>query len=181
MRFILVGENLGFNRLPTKLEKKPGERKATREDGGQFVLSLFDHVPADEMNEYEQKVATYLDEQEPLLQFWYRNRVRRDYAVQGWKRGRIFADFIFTTKDVESAAEFDRVFVVETKGLHLKRFTDTDYKRAMFALCNDHAQHAEWSALVPAMRGAVMRFEVVDEDEWRIRLNTLLQAGSGGN
>jgi type III restriction enzyme len=181
MRFILVGENLGFNRLPTKLEKKPGERKATREDGGQFVLSLFDHVPADEMNEYEQKVATYLDEQEPLLQFWYRNRVRRDYAVQGWKRGRIFADFTFTTKDVESAAEFDRVFVVETKGLHLKRFTDTDYKRAMFALCNDHAQHAEWSALVPAMRGAVMRFEVVDEDEWRIRLNTLLQAGSGGN
>ena len=83
MRFILVAEDLGMNRLPTKLEKKAGERKATREDGGQFVLSLFDHVPADELNELELKVATYLDEQEQLLLFWYRNRAKRDYAVQG--------------------------------------------------------------------------------------------------
>jgi len=175
MRFILVAEDLGLNRLPTKLEKKAGERKGTREDGGQFMLSLFDHVPADELNELEQKVATYLDEQEQLLLFWYRNRARRDYAVQGWKRGRIFADFIFTTKSEDSAVEFDRVFVIETKGLHLRRFSDTDYKRAMFDLCNEHARRAEWSAFVPSMRNSVMSFEVVDQEEWQKRINELLR------
>lgn len=174
MRFILVTEDLGLNRLPTKLEKKPGEKKATREDGGQFILSLFDHVPADEMNELEQKVATYLDEQEQLLLFWYRNRAKRDFAVQGWKRGRIFADFIFTTKADDSAEEFDRVFVIETKGLHLKRFEDTTYKRSVFEICNQHATRRAWSTFVPAMRSSVMRFEVVDEEEWRKRINEML-------
>ena len=34
------------------------------------------------------QVATYLDGQARLF-FWYRNRSRRDYYVQGWKPGRI--------------------------------------------------------------------------------------------
>jgi type III restriction enzyme len=105
----------------------------------------------------------------------YRNRAKRDYAVQGWKRGRIFADFIFTTKSEDSAVVFDRVFVVETKGLHLKRFSDTDYKRAMFDLCNKHARRAEWSAFLPSMRNSVMSFEVVDQEEWQKRINELLR------
>ena len=181
MRFIMVGEDLGLkgeipNRLPAKIEKKPGEKKATRTDGDQFMLSLFDHVPADEMNELEQKVATYLDEQEELLVFWYRNRSKRDYAVQGWKRGRIFADFIFTAKAADSAEEFDRVFVVETKGMHLKRFSDTDYKRSVFGICNEHATRKGWSDFVPRMSGSIMRFEVVDEEEWQKRLSELLTA-----
>ncbi len=176
MRFILVAEDLGLNRLPKKIERKPGEKKATRVDGDQFMLSLFDHVPADEMNELEQKVATYLDDQEQLLLFWYRNRSKRDYAVQGWKRGRIFADFIFTTKAEDSAEEFDRVFVVETKGMHLKKFSDTDYKRSVFGVCNEHAQKKGWSDFVPAMSSSVMQFEVIDEEEWKKKVNEMLTA-----
>jgi len=132
-------------------------------------------VPADELsNTLEHQVATYLDEQEKFLLFWHRNRVRHDYAVQGWKRGRIFADFIFTTRPDNGPEEFNRVFVVETKGLHLKRFADTDYKRAVFDVCNTHAEQRRWSDFVPAMRSKIMRFEVVDEDEWRKRINQLL-------
>lgn len=176
MRFVLVAEDLGFNRLPEKIEKKVGEKKATRDDGGQFMLSLFDHVPADGLNELEQRVATYLDEQEELLLFWYRNRSKRDYAVQGWKRGRIFADFIFATRAQGSAEEFDRVFVIETKGIHLKKFADTEYKRSVFEICNDHAQRKGWSEFVPRMSGTIMRFDVVDQEEWQKRLNELLVA-----
>ena len=44
-----------------------------------------------------------LDRQERLL-FWYGNRTRKDYYVQGWKRGRIYADFIFTLRREEADA-----------------------------------------------------------------------------
>ncbi len=142
------------------------------------MLSLFEHVPADELNQLEQKVATYLDDQEQMLLFWYRNRSKRDYAVQGWKRSRIFADFIFTAKADDSAEEFDRVFVIETKGLHLKKNQDTDYKRSIFAICNSCATQKTWSAFVPAMRSSLMRFDVVDQEEWQKRLNGMLQEKS---
>lgn len=48
-------------------------------------------------------------------------------------------------------------------------------KRSVFDVCNQHAKKKDWAEFVPAMRGRVMRFEVVDEDEWEKRLNTMLQ------
>jgi len=61
--------------------------------------------------------------------------------VQGWKRHKIFADFIFTLKPDEPGAgdPFHKVFVMETKGLHLKQSGDTAYKRTVFNVCNRHA------------------------------------------
>ena len=70
--------------------------------------------------------------------------------------------------------EYHRVFVVETKGVHLGQFEDTEYKRSVFDVCSEHARTADWAEFVPAMRNKVMRFEVVDEDEWKNRLNALL-------
>ena len=32
----------------------------------------------------------------------------------------------------------------------------------------------DWAEFVPAMRNRVMRFEIVDEDEWEQRLNAML-------
>ena len=173
MRFMVVANDFGL-RLPTKIAV-PAEKRATRLDGNQFVLSLFEHVPEDSMNSLEHQVASYLDEQENLF-FWYRNTSRRDYSVQGWKRGRIFADFIFTASREHSSEEdpYHDVFVVETKGLHLKLNADTNYKRSVFSICTERAKKREWSELVPAMQNKTMRFEVVDEDEWQARLNDLL-------
>lgn len=181
MRFILVADDLGLahgtpNRLPPSIARAPGEKKATKTDGDQFELDLFAFVPQEGLNQLEQRVATYLDEQEKFLLFWYRNRSRRDYAVQGWKRGRIFADFIFATKAEDSPEEFDRVFVVETKGLHLRKLADTDYKRSVFGICNEHARKAQWSEFVPSMSSTLMSFEVVDQEEWQRRVNELLSA-----
>jgi type III restriction enzyme len=177
MRFMVVAQDLGFNRLPKKIIVPPGEKRATRLDGNQFVLSLFEHVPEDSMNSLEHQFASYLDEQENLF-FWYRNASRRDYSVQGWKRGRIFADFIFTAsrQHADAGAPYHDVFVIETKGLHLKLNADTNYKRSVFNICTERAKKREWSELVPAMANKTMRFEVVDEDEWQARLNELLTA-----
>lgn len=177
MRFMVVAEELGFNRLPGEHSARENQKRATRQDGNQFVLSLFEFVAEDDMNELENKVATYLDKQERLF-FWYRNRPRRGYYVQGWKRHRIFADFVFTLKPDEPGANdpFHKVFVTETKGLHLKESGDTNYKRTVFDVCNNHAKAKDWSQFVPAMKNKVVRFEVVDEDEWEKRLNAILQS-----
>ena len=174
MRFLVVTGDLKLNRLPRTIDTTMG-KQANREDGGQYLLNLFDRTNEDELNGLENKVATYLDRQERLF-FWYRNRARKDYYVQGWKRGRIYADFIFTLRPDEADAddEYRQVFVVETKGIHIKQSVDTDYKRSVFDICTEHASKREWAELVPAMRSKVMRFEIVDEDEWEQRLNAML-------
>lgn len=174
MRFIVVADDLTFNRLPQRIET-PAARQANREDGGQYERNLFDLVTEDELNGLENKVATYLDTQARLF-FWYRNRSRKDYYVQGWKPRRIYADFILTLKPDEPDVgdRYHRVFVMETKGAHLGQSGDTAYKRSVFDVCSRHARKADWAEFVPAMRNKVMRFEVVDEEEWEHRLHAML-------
>ena len=177
MRFLVVAEDLQSNRLPAKIEV-PRAKQANREDGSPYQRNLFNVTTEDELNQFENKVATYLDQQARLF-FWYRNRARKDYFVQGWKPHRIYADFIVALRDDEAGADnsFHQVFVVETKGFHLKASEDTEYKRSVFDICSKHARKAEWAEFVPAMRSKAMRFEVVDEDEWQARLNRMLFRG----
>lgn len=177
MRFLVVAEDLNFNRLPAKIEV-PKTKQASREDGSSYQLNLFDVTTDDDLNQFENRVATYLDQQARLF-FWFRNRARRDYYVQGWKPRRIYADFIVTLRDDEPGAHdgFHQVFVVETKGVQLKAAAGTEYKRSVFDICSEHAQKADWVEFVPAMRSKVMRFKIVDEDEWRDRLNGMLFGG----
>jgi len=174
VRFMVVADDLDFNRLPAEIEV-PEARRANREDGAPYQHNLFDITTEDDLNSFENKVATYLDGQARLF-FWYRNRARKDYYVQGWKPRKIYADFIVTLRGDEPGADddFHRVFVVETKGVHLKGAEDTEYKRSVFDICSEHARKADWAEFVPAMRTKVMRFEVVDEDEWQARLNGML-------
>ena len=178
MRFLVVTEDLDFNRVPAEIEV-PKAKPATREDGFPYQHNLFDVTTEDDLNQFENKVATYLDQQARLF-FWYRNRARKDYYVQGWKPRRIYADFIVTLRGDEPGADddFHQVFVVETKGVHLKGAEDTEYKRSVFDVCGEHARKADWAEFVPAMRTKVVRFEVVDEDEWQARLNGMLFAQS---
>ena len=174
IRFLVVTDQLRGNRLPRTITTAK-EKRANRTDGAPFQRSLFDQVGESELNSLENKVASYLDEQERLF-FWYRNRARKDYFVQGWRRGRIFADFIVTLRADEPDPDdpYHQVFVLETKGLHLTEAPDTAYKRSVFDLCSEHAQKTDWAEFVPAMRNRVLRYEIVDEDEWQQRLNTLL-------
>jgi type III restriction enzyme len=138
-------------------------------------------MAASAFNPFERSVATFLDTQTQLY-FWYRNRSRHDYFVQGWKPNRIYADFIFATPtEVEEEAEIDRVFVLEMKGRHLAgvrdaedKLTDTGYKRDVFTTCTNLCKEKKWSQLVPFMQNKTMRFEVVDEDGWKAKLKKLL-------
>lgn len=176
IRFLVVTEDLGLNRLPEEIDCPSGKR-ANREDGAPYQMSLFDVIPEDDLNQLETKVATYLDQQARLF-FWYRNRPRKDYFVQGWKPHRIYADFIVTLQGSEPKEQdtFHEVYVVETKGIHLAKSEDTEYKRSIFDICNQHARRVDWASFVPGMRDRVVRFKVVDEDNWKARLNSMLSS-----
>ena len=72
--------------------------------------------------------------------------------------------------------DYEHVYVVETKGLHLTGNPDTDYKRKMFSLCTKEAKSRSWSKLGLVMQAKVLRFKVLAEDEWEAKLNEMLQA-----
>lgn len=89
----------------------------------------------------------------------------RDYAIQGWRKHKIYPDFIFTSTSSENEDDYEQVYVVETKGLHLMGSADTDYKRKMFSLCTKEAKARSRSELGLAVKDKVLRFEVLAEDD----------------
>jgi type III restriction enzyme len=171
MHFLVVANNLGY-KLPKR--KKAPSPWLTKSTGASLDRSLFDYVPAEDFNEMERRVAWYLDDQNKLL-FWYRNVPKADYGVQGWRSHRVFADFIFT--DIDSAGNgFNRVFVVETKGLHLKDADRTDYTRKLFTVCNETAREMTLTELGLKLPSKQISFLVIDEAEWQNRFNALFSS-----
>lgn len=168
LRFLVIANDLHW-KLPQKRKGRPP--RLTKQSGDQLERTLFDFVPADDFNDMEKSVAWYLDDQDRLL-FWFRNIPKKDYGVQGWRRGKVYADFIFTDKD-EAGTGFNRVFVVETKGIHLAGSEDTQYKKALFNTCNDLAHETTMSELGLDLQGKQVSFAVVDEEEWERRFNAL--------
>ena len=170
LRFMVIGENFGFH-FPKKIKAKATSRTLNKSDGQPLQRSLFDFIPEEEFNEMEKTVAWYLEDQNRLF-FWYRNRSRKDYAIQGWQKQKIYPDFIFTKTNSKEKEEFNKVFVVETKGLHLKN-EDTDYKKSVFDVCNKQAKRKNLNELEIAFKEKAINFEVVFEDEWKRKLNAL--------
>ena len=104
------------------------DRPLSRRDYEPLQLSLFEHVFEHQFDsELEKNFAYYLDE-ERALQWWHRvaARQRGEYYLQGWKRGRIYPDFVAMTNDIAGGT---RVLIFDTKGEHLEGNLDTEYKR----------------------------------------------------
>jgi type III restriction enzyme len=172
LRFLIIGNDVDWN-FPKLIAAKPTDVTLNKRDGRPLQLSLFEFVPEDDFNEPEKAVAWYLENQRKLF-FWYRNRPRQDYAIQGWRPHRIFPDFIFTASNRKTKSKCDRVYVVETKGLHLKDNEKTEYVRKVFNICTREAKSLKWEKFGPAMEKRVLRFEVLSEDEWEAKLNEML-------
>jgi type III restriction enzyme len=171
MHFLVIANKLGYKLLKPKKATAP---YLTKKTAAPLERSLFDPVSADDFNETERQVAWYLDDQNKLL-FWYRNIPKQDYGVQGWRSHRVYADFIFT--DTANGNGFNRVFVVETKGLHLKDADRTAYTRKLFNLCNERARETTLTELGLKLPAKQISFLVIAEDEWQNRFNALFSSG----
>lgn len=75
----------------------------------------------------------YLDG-EKALTWWHRNVARSHYSIAGWRRERIYPDFIFALRHGDEA---ERLIVLEVKGQHLAGNEDTAYKDAVLRLMTE--------------------------------------------
>ena len=99
-----------------------------RDDGQAVAKSLFEPALTALVDSgLESDVACYLDGQ-AALQWWHRNVARAQYGLQGWKRHKVYPDFVFARLELDGAM---RLVALETKGLHLAGSADTVYKQAL--------------------------------------------------
>ena len=168
--FFLISGKGGFI-LPNRITVK-SNKALIRNDNTAIQNSLFDYVPEESVNELERSVAVYLDEQEKLL-WWYRNMSRKDYHIQGWKRNKIYPDFIAANKTKAKKDDYDTVYVLETKGIHLKN-EDTKYKQDIFKLCNELGAKKAWKELFDEFPDHNFQFQVIFGNEWQNKINELM-------
>jgi len=166
--FLLHGK--GGYELPSRINVKKNSKPLIRNDYTSLQRSLFEFVEEEKFNDTEKAVALYLDEQEKLL-WWYRNISRQDYYLQGWKKNKIYPDFIFSEIDSNVQDDYSKVFVVETKGIHLKN-EDTDYKKDIFEFCNKLGIQKNWTELNTEFDQKI-EFQVIFEDEWKAKINKI--------
>jgi type III restriction enzyme len=120
-------------RMPFEAEtyEPEGADQLLRTSGEPLGKSLFAPIyKGDFSSQDERDIAVYLDA-DSALQWWHRNVARSHYAVQGWRREKVYPDFIFA---VQHEANASRVVVLEMKGKHLAGNDDTEYKKAVLQL-----------------------------------------------
>lgn len=142
-------------------------RVAQRPDGQPIEKSLFQ--PCFEAifdNRLELDVACYLDSQAALA-WWHRNVAKSQYGLQGWKRNKVYPDFVFAKMEGDGIS---KIVVLETKGLHLKN-EDSAYKNALLErLTEIYTQDGGVRVGELALEGASRQRVVCDlvfDDGWR--------------
>lgn len=158
-------------RMPFSIDTTEPEnaRQLLSKTGGPLEKSLFAPVFESELNNDERDVAVYLDG-EKALTWWHRNVARTQYGIQGWKKAKIYPDFIFA---VHSEGLSKRITLLETKGDQLDNL-DTAYKREFLAFLSDAFQ---WDDYTPAGElelvkntGEVVQGTLILMSEWRAKL-----------
>ncbi len=127
-------------------------------------LSLFEPVYTQQFDSnLERSFARYLDEHK-ALRWWHRVAVRQqgDYYLRGWKRDRIWPDFVAMGGETDGKPH---VLVFETKGAHLRDSPDTDYKeRVLETLQNAYNNYGNMTVREGPAKGT---FKLVfSEDEF---------------
>ncbi|MCV0370397.1 DEAD/DEAH box helicase family protein [Filomicrobium sp.] len=161
-------------RMPFSIETTEPEnaRQLLNRAGGPLEKSLFAPVYENELNSDERDVAVYLDG-EKTLAWWHRNVARTQYGIQGWKKAKIYPDFIFA---VQRDGEAKRITVLETKGDQLDNL-DTAYKREALTFLSDHF---EWDEATPVgelelvNNGETVEGTLILMSEWKAKLPAYL-------
>lgn len=161
--------------LPNSIKVRIGSnsRRLVRDNNEPIQRSLFDPMPEDAFNDDEKEIAVHLDKQEQFILWWDRNFARRDYDLQGWKRERIYPDFLVAKKDAIEPDDYNEVLVLETKGRHLDN-PDTAYKKSVFDLCNELVK--EWDKTLDKGENLKkVEFFVVFHEDAKSQINNKLQ------
>lgn len=157
IEFRLRADRLDYE-IPEQLVESLPERPRVlaRPDGRPVERSLFEPFFESMLdNNFEAEFACYLDAQ-AALRWWHRNVAKAGYGLQGWRRNKIYPDFVFAKVERDGRP---MLVVIETKGVFLKN-EDTAYKRKVL-----DALTAAYAAAKPQRGGDL---ELVGKDGARI-------------
>jgi type III restriction enzyme len=152
--------------------------------GGALEKSLFSPIYKNDFsNKDERDIAVYMDGEKALC-WWHRNVARTQYSVQGWRRERIFPDFIFAMRpNLKNKTGRSRLVVLEMKGDYLAGNVDTTYKEVLLRLINDAfavqrvSRVGELELLIKD--GITVECDLVLMSDWTTRLPNKYFSGDG--
>lgn len=145
-----------------------GAPQLTGRNGAALERSLFSPIyQGDFSSQDERDVAVYLDEQQ-ALHWWHRNVARQSYALQGWRRDRVYPDLIFAVQRNDNG---DRVVALEMKGEHLAGNDKTDYVQKLLQLLSASYAFERIGGLeLVADDGTQVVADLVLMDDWKARI-----------
>lgn len=130
-----------------------------------WTKAIFQPQYKSNFNGLEKNVALYVNKSE-AVKWWHRLGTRgTEYAVQGWKRDKIYPDFLILK-------EGDQYLFVETKGNHLKN-PDSQYKQKVFKHLSEYANKEIGEFELVTKKQKNIKFNLVYEDKWENELVTL--------
>ena len=146
------------------------DKRLTRSHGDELQLNLFEPVFEGEFNNLEKDFVIYMDEKK-AIQWWHRVAAKRGYFLQGWRRERVYPDFVACVQQHKNGPQ--RIHVLETKGLQLKGNPDTEYKQKLLKTLEtayrNASVHGTMDALHPSNK--TMSFQMLFENSWKAELN----------
>ncbi|WP_310386746.1 DEAD/DEAH box helicase family protein [Roseateles sp.] len=128
--------------MQAELSLSGGEPRALLNDQGMPARKpLLEPVyEGPELNGFEAKFAGYLDAKQ-AVHWWHRNVARTQYGLQGWKRHKVYPDFVF---GLVTEGQQQRMVLMETKGAHLAGSDDTAYKQALLQSLSSAFRDQRW-------------------------------------
>jgi type III restriction enzyme len=159
-------------------QRAANSQELRRKDGEIVEKCLFEPAYKDDLNSYEQSVACYLDG-DKALRWWHRNVAQRQYALQGWRKNKIYPDFIFAmSHDGEGNGDKERVMILETKGDHLDN-PDTQYKQKVLDACANAYQFEnvtkQGDLELVVDEDTTVSCSLIFEGEWQTGLSKVLE------
>lgn len=146
------------------------EKPLTRSHGDELQLNLFEPVFEGEFNNLEKDFVIYLDEKK-AIQWWHRVAAKQGYFLQGWRRERVYPDFVASVQQGKNGPQ--RIHILETKGLQLKGNPDTEYKRELLKTLETAYRNASVHGTMDAVHPSnkTMSFQMLFEKSWKTELN----------
>lgn len=150
-----------------------GDAPLLREGFTPLERSLYDKVFKSHLNALEEGVALYLDDSD-AVHWWWRIVSRQGWSLQGWKRNKVYPDFLIKLEAHEDDA---RMLVLETKGKHLGGNEDTEFKKKLFEVLEAAYARGVEAGEVELFgdRPDAMHFRIMlQDDNWKSDLQSYL-------
>ena len=146
------------------------DKPLTRSHGDELQLNLFESVFEGEFNNLEKDFVIYLDEKK-TIQWWHRVAAKQGYSLQGWRRERVYPDFVASVQHRKNSPQ--RILILETKGIQLKGNPDTEYKQKLLKTLETAYRNATVHGKMDVVydTNKTMSFTMLFENSWKSELN----------